>query len=143
MSGLPKRTFNSIPFILREAFVGRSAVKLVQYKERFGISMAAMIYRAEKDGIIDERTSKWLWIQFSRNGWRAKEPGVVRPDRAVRFERLLDESIASKQLSWLDAQAITGASADELKKRRELAMGILGNEENDEEGGSLLKMHKQ
>ena len=30
---------------LRKAFDGRSAVRLLQAKEKFGISMAAMIYR--------------------------------------------------------------------------------------------------
>lgn len=117
------------PTTLREAFVGRSAVKLVQYKERYGISMAAMIFRAEKQGFITAKTTKALWIQFSRRGWRACEPGSVRADRAIRFERILDEAISEKTLTWNDAAAITGIRADDLRKRRDLAMGIPEKEE--------------
>lgn len=123
---------------LAKAFEGRSAVQLVQYKERFGISMAAMIYRAEKSGILDERTTKQLWIQFSRRGWRAKEPGRVRADRAFRFERLLDSAISEKRLSWSEAESVTGVSAAELRRRRDLAMGIT----DEEEGGEIFRINE-
>lgn len=125
------------PSQLKAAFEGKSAVRLVQYKERFGISMAAMIFRAEKDGIISEKLTKQLWIQFSRRGWRAKEPGRVRADRAVRFERLLDQAISEKKLTWNEAAEITGINVDALKQRRDLAMGICADEQ---EGASLLKI---
>ena len=73
---------------LKRAFEGQSMVRLVQYKERFGISLAAMVYRAEKLGFIPKATAKKLWLEFSRRGWRTNEPGEVRPDRATRFEQL-------------------------------------------------------
>ena len=47
-----------------------------------------MVYRAQESGIINESTSKWLWMEFARRGWRTQEPGHVRPDRATRFEQL-------------------------------------------------------
>ncbi len=114
---------------LRAAFEGRSAVRLVQYKERFGVSMASMIFQAEKTGIIEPATAKHLWIQFSRRGWRANEPGTVRADRAIRFETLLDQAISERQLKWREAAEVTGVSVEDLKRRRDLAMGILEEEE--------------
>ncbi len=129
-----------LPSQLKAAFTGRSAVKLVQYKERYGISMAAMIFRAEKLGVIDAKTAKWLWIQFSRRGWRAKEPGIVRADRAVRFERLLDQAIAEKTLSWNEAAAVTGIDAGQLRRRRDLAMGITEHEEKEDSDANILKL---
>ena len=98
--------------------------------------MAAMIFRAERQGIIDAKTTKSLWIQFSRRGWRSKEPGRVREDRAVRFEQLLDQAIAEKQLTWTEASVVTGIRQDQLRQRRDLAMGIVGEEEVP-----LFKMH--
>jgi Zn-dependent peptidase ImmA (M78 family) len=121
------------------AFDGRSAVQLVEYKKRFGISMAAMVFRAEKAGILDERTTKRLWIQFSRRGWRAKEPGHVRADRAVRFERLLDSAISQKRLTWSEAAEVTGIRPSELKRRVYVAMGVIGDEE---EGGETFRIHE-
>lgn len=129
------------PSQLREAFKGRSAVKLVQAKEKYGISMAAMIFRAEKQGVIDAQTTKKLWIQFSRRGWRANEPGKVRADRAIRFERLLDQALAEKKLTWNDASEVTGIKQADLKRRRDLAMGI--TEEEEEEGeASVLRIQR-
>jgi Zn-dependent peptidase ImmA (M78 family) len=124
---------------LENAFRGRSAVQLVQYKERFGISMAAMIYRAQKIKILDDRTTKRLWIQFARNGWRAKEPGRVRADRAFRFETLIDVAFSEKFITtWSEAAEITGVSAAELRRRRNLAMGI----PNEEEGGVTFRIRE-
>ena len=114
------------------AFSARSAVRLVEAKERFGISMAAMIYRAEKLAIIDARTAKRLWIQFAKRGWRANEPGVVRADRATRFERMLEEAIATKQIKWSEVSAISGFSRNELNLRMQIAMGIIAEDSDSE-----------
>lgn len=122
---------------LAEAFVNRSAVRLLQYKKKYGISMAAMIYRAEKLGIIDARTTRKLWISFSRKGWRKKEPGSVAADRAIRFERLLDEALSEKRLTWEEAVSVTGMAASELQARIKRAMEI----PEEEEGGPVLKIH--
>lgn len=127
---------------LREAFVGRSAVKLVEAKERFGISMAAMIYRAEKLAIIDARTAKRLWIQFAKRGWRANEPGRVRADKAIRFERLLDQAISERRVTKSSACELMNVSREEIQERLDRAIGLnaehsLGNSGQDEEGGEF------
>jgi hypothetical protein len=94
-----------------------------------------MVYRAEKLGIMDERSTRQLWIRFSRHGWRAKEPGTVRADRAIRFERLLDSAISQKRLTWSEAGMVTGMPLRELKRRRNRAMGIT---DEAEEGGVVF-----
>ncbi len=124
---------------LENALVGQSAVQLLRYKERFGISMAAMIFRGEKAGFLSERTAKRLWIYFSRQGWRANEPGSVRPDRATRMEEMVDQAIMQKDLSWSEAASVMGVTVPQLKQRRNLAMGIV-IEGGDSEGGPTLKL---
>lgn len=109
---------------LAKAFEGRSAVKLVEAKERFGISMAAMVYRAEKIGVIDARVAKKLWIQFAKRGWRAKEPGNVRADKAIRFEKLLDSALAAKTISWSSASRLMRVTRNDLVQRLNQAMGL-------------------
>src|SRR5262249_4836083 len=84
---------------LKKAFLGKSMFRLVQFKERFGISLAAMVYRADKFGFITKTEAKWLWIEFARRGWKSNEPGLVRPDRATRFEQLIDELLNSGKMS--------------------------------------------
>jgi Zn-dependent peptidase ImmA (M78 family) len=120
---------------LLEAFEGRSFVRLVQFKEKFGVSIAAMVYRAEQSGIIDPKLAKWIWIEFAKRGWRTKEPGHVRPDRARRFERLLEEALTGQKLSWREAESFLGVREKELRERLDFAMGISPVEDEDEEGG--------
>lgn len=124
---------------LREAFLGESMVRLVKYKETFGVSLAAMIYRAEKASILRPQTAKHLWIEFAKRGWKKKEPGHVRADRATRFEQLLEGALAKKVMTWREIEAVTGIQKDELKGRLGMAMGleILDVEDDSEERGTL------
>ncbi len=102
---------------LKAAFDGKSFIRLVQFREKFGISLAAMIYRAEKSRIINTSTSRWLWSEMARRGWRESEPGYVWKDRAIGFETMLDCAIQTKMFTWQDAERITGVREFELRER--------------------------
>jgi hypothetical protein len=115
---------------LREAFDGESFVKLVKFKEKFGISIAAMIYAASKHRIISESMSRYLWIEISKRGWRENEPGVVRPDRATRFEQLVDSAICRGKLDLRQAAQIVGVTEAELSDRLRIAQGIMDEPEH-------------
>lgn len=121
--------------MLWEAFQGRSMVRLVQFKERFGISLAAMIYRAEAEKILSGRVAKQLWIEFAKRGWRRREPGRVSEDRATRFEQILEAVILKNNLTWQKAVTLTGVREDELRQRINLALGANEPTCSPEEGG--------
>ena len=108
---------------LEVAFTGRSMVRLVKAKEYFGISLSAMIYRAEQASIIPKSVAKWLWIEFAKRGWRKEEPGTVRPDRATRFEDILESAVAEGRLTWESAAKVMRVSEDELHLRMRIALG--------------------
>jgi Zn-dependent peptidase ImmA (M78 family)/transcriptional regulator with XRE-family HTH domain len=99
------------------AFEGRSFLRLIQYKEKFGVSLAAMIYRGEQSRIINSTTARWLWGELSRRGWRTSEPGYVWRDRAITFEMMLESAIQTKALTWSEAERVTGVREDELRQR--------------------------
>jgi Zn-dependent peptidase ImmA (M78 family) len=109
---------------LKEAFTGQSVVRLVQYKERYGISLAAMVYQAEKQRIITKPVARRLWAEFTKRGWKSREPGQVRPDRATRFEQLIDSAIFDNRISLREASAVAGVKPEDLQARIDLAMGI-------------------
>jgi len=115
---------------LREAFEGESFVKLVKYKEKFGISISAMIYAARQQRILNDKTARFLWIEISRRGWREKEPGTVRPDRATRFEQLVDGAIYQKKISPNHAAQLIGVREMELNSRLRIAQGITDEPED-------------
>jgi Zn-dependent peptidase ImmA (M78 family)/DNA-binding XRE family transcriptional regulator len=123
---------------LKKAFVGKSIVRLVQFKERFGISMAAMVYRADKLGFVTKSEAKWLWIEFARRGWKSNEPGQVRPDRATRFEQLIDELLASGKVSLKEVADLAGVRPDAIRERLNLAMGIQGSTGPEDDGAETI-----
>jgi Zn-dependent peptidase ImmA (M78 family)/transcriptional regulator with XRE-family HTH domain len=93
---------------LREAFQSKSMVRLVQFKERYGISLAAMIYRARKKNYVSAELYERLWREFSRLGWRKDEPGHVKPDRPTRMEQLIETAVSSGRMSYGDVARIGG-----------------------------------
>jgi Zn-dependent peptidase ImmA (M78 family) len=124
---------------LKRAFEGQSMVRLVQFKERFGISLAAMVYRAEKLGFIPKPTAKTLWIEFARRGWKTKEPGTVRPDRATRFEQLIDEALVNRKLSLKELADLAGVRPEAIRERLNFAMGIDSDGIPEDEGMNTIE----
>jgi len=109
--------------VLKEAFEAESMIRLVQFKERYGISLAAMIYRARASGIISESMYVRLWRDFSRLGWRKDEPGQVRPDRPRRMEELIELAVSQGKVSYGDVARLGGLDEAAVRQRVLVAMG--------------------
>ena len=126
--------------MLRAAFMHKSMVRLLKFKERFGISLAAMVYRAQDEDIISSTEARRLWIELGRRGWRKREPGRVRPDRAIRFETLLDGARVERDLSLSTFAKVAGVRPDELRRRLALAMGLEVDDDDDPPEGHTLRL---
>jgi Zn-dependent peptidase ImmA (M78 family) len=124
---------------LKSAFAGRSIVRLVQFKERFGISLAAMVYRAEKLGFISKPRAKALWVDFARRGWKTNEPGYVRPDRATRLEQLIDEILSSGTMSLKEVADLAGVRPEAVRTRLDLAMGIQRDSASQDAAAQIVR----
>jgi Zn-dependent peptidase ImmA (M78 family)/DNA-binding XRE family transcriptional regulator len=117
---------------LKSAFEGQSVVRLVRFKERFGISLAAMLYRAEHTGILSKSQARQLWIEFARRGWRRREPGYVRPDRSTRFEQLLEKAMATEGMTLGQVARCLALREEEVRARIDSAIGAETDQLNDE-----------
>lgn len=125
---------------LAAAFELRSMVRLVQYKERFGISLAAMVYRARESGLIGSRLYERLWREFAKLGWRKNEPGCVSPDRPVRMESLIDAAVRQKKMTYAELSLIVGIEEQLIRRRIYEAMGSsLLEDERHESSESAYK----
>ena len=121
---------------LAEAFASQSFVTLRNYKQRFGISMAAMVYRAEKSKIIRSTLARRLWKEMAWK-WGRNEPGSTQwSERANRFEQMLESAINMRRLTWDEAERVTGIQQDDLRERLLRTTDSAANEiEADEEEG--------
>jgi Zn-dependent peptidase ImmA (M78 family) len=77
------------------------AYELLLLKQKYGMSMAAWIYRAKDLGILSDHDAQRQWQDFSGRGWRKQEPGEPlpseEPQRMVRMvRRLLAEDVISR-----------------------------------------------
>lgn len=105
------------------AFEGFSMVRLVRYKELFGISLAAMIYRGKQRGKIEQKDYERIWREFGRLGWRSKEPGSVAVDYSSRLEQLIEQAINDKQMSHRDIARLAAVEENVIRSRVLEAIG--------------------
>ncbi len=86
--------------------------ELLLLKQRFGLSMQALLYRLRDLGIITESHFKQWFMDINRLGWRKSEPGELSPERPqwVRQQvlRLLAEGLLTKE----DAETILGEALE-------------------------------
>jgi Zn-dependent peptidase ImmA (M78 family) len=123
---------------LKAAFELKSMVRLVQYKERFGISLAAMIYRARRIDLIPQRLYERLWREFSRLGIRENEPGEVAPDRPRRMEALFDAAIGEGLISFKEIADLVGVDEREVIDKVVRAMGGTMDKKSTDDGSSVF-----
>lgn len=75
--------------------------ELLLLKKKYGMSMAAWVYRAQDLDILSAQDAQQHWQEYSARGWRKQEPGDPlpgeQPQRMYRLvRRLLAEDIISR-----------------------------------------------
>jgi Zn-dependent peptidase ImmA (M78 family) len=92
--------------------------ELLQLKEKFGISIQAILFRANAAGILTDSGYRAILREFGARGWRKDEPGSVPgTEKPLRFERLLFRAIAEDAISMSKAASLSLVSLDELRRR--------------------------
>jgi len=108
--------------VLRRELSGRvrhsiAIPELLQLKEKFGISMQAVLFRANAAGILTDSGYRAILREFGARGWRKDEPGSVPgSERPLRFERLLFRAIAEDAISMSKAASLSLVPIDELRR---------------------------
>lgn len=69
--------FEEIADTLPRKFGKDELYALKDTKEKWGISMQALLYRARANGVLNENEYRKYMVFFSSAGWRAQEPGNV------------------------------------------------------------------
>lgn len=83
-------------------------LELMELKEKYGMSMAAWIRRAQDLGILRASATRHLWQQLSARGWRKQEPVELPAESPSRMFRLVRRLVAEGIISEARAAELMG-----------------------------------
>jgi Zn-dependent peptidase ImmA (M78 family)/DNA-binding XRE family transcriptional regulator len=95
--------------------------ELLLIKKHFQLSMAAICYRLKDLKVIQESYYKKLFIQFRKNGWHRKEPGLeVPPEKTDTFNQMLFHALGENYIQESKAAELLGFSISQFKALRRI-----------------------
>lgn len=84
-------------------------------KHEYGISMAAILYRAKDLGIISDNYHKSLSIHFRKQGWHKQEPDIpYAGEQTHLFKQLVYHAVAEDIISESKGAELLGISVFDL-----------------------------
>jgi Zn-dependent peptidase ImmA (M78 family) len=121
---LPRAAFSS-------EVISTSIAYFKRLKSRWGVAIAAMVYRCKDLGILNESQVKYLWRQMNSQGIRKKEPGdedfQQSPPALLRasLEMLVESKVQTKDqiehainLNPEDIESLSNCDAGWLSNRK-------------------------
>jgi Zn-dependent peptidase ImmA (M78 family)/transcriptional regulator with XRE-family HTH domain len=97
-----------------------SLAELRRIKERYGISIQAIIIRAKQTDYIDQKTSDEWWAEYKewyKGGDNQNDFGKFKcREQATRFRNMIVKGINEKKLSWSKAAELCAMKIDHLKQ---------------------------
>lgn len=63
--------------------------EVVHAKKRWGVSVAALVYRLHKLGIVSEWQNRSFYIEMGRRGYRSQEPDSLPTERSILWSTVL------------------------------------------------------
>jgi Zn-dependent peptidase ImmA (M78 family)/DNA-binding XRE family transcriptional regulator len=82
--------------------------ELLMLKQRFGMSIQALLYRLRDLDIITESYYKEWCITINRHGWRKREPGEILPEQPQWLKRSVLRTLGEGLLTREEAEEMLG-----------------------------------
>ena len=96
---------------------GIALMELQKLKGIYGISIQAIMHRAERLGIIRAYTYRKFCIMVNQMGWKKKEPGSYeRKEKANRFKQLVYHAAAEEVITFSRAAELLNVPLSEFRK---------------------------
>ena len=73
--------------------------KLASLKRYWKVSMASLIYRASKLKTLTSNQSRHMWVKYSKNGYRRKEPIDIPKEKPALLDELIELHISDLKYS--------------------------------------------
>lgn len=92
--------------------------ELIDLKRRYGMSIAAIMYRAHDLKLIDEKSYHQFCIVRRKKGWHLKEPGdYCGLETSRRFEQLVLRATAEEEISFDKGAALLNLPLVEFQQK--------------------------
>jgi hypothetical protein len=114
-------------------------------KDRWKVSVGAMIKRCEHLGVIDREAAQRMWINYTRRGWRKSEPldGKSEKERPRVLRRSIELLLSEKVQSISQILGATGLNPRDIEELCDLDPGLLSDEATDAKATPRLKSATQ
>jgi Zn-dependent peptidase ImmA (M78 family)/transcriptional regulator with XRE-family HTH domain len=120
------------------------AAELLLLKQRYGMSMQALIYRLSDLGIISMAHATQWWQTFRARDWKRREPGELEAERPQWARRTVLRALAEGLMSSSEAASFLGESlgdevAESLSQKRAFLKLPLGERRRilEQQAGAL------
>jgi len=114
---------------------------MLSIKERWRVSVGAMIMRCEALGLIREEGARRLWINYARRGWRSGEPfdGKLEKERPRVLRRSITMLLAEREQSVSQILSSLALAPKDIEELCDLDPGTLTGETADSRAMPVLK----
>ena len=114
---------------------------MLALKERWRVSVGAMIKRCETLGIIEDDDVRRLWINYNRRGWRKAEPfdGKIEKERPRILRRSFNMLLSEGEQSVSQILSALPLSPRDVEEMCDLDPGTLTGETADTRAMPVLK----
>ena len=118
---------------------------MLSIKERWKVSVGAMIKRCETLGIIDDDGARRLWINYNRRGWRKVEPfdGKIEKERPRLLRRSMTQLLTEGERSVSQILSTLPLAPKDIEELCDLDPGTLIGETADTRAMPLLKKRRE
>lgn len=101
---------------------------MLSLKERWGVSVGAMIMRCKSLDLLDDIAAKRLWMNYTRRGWRKGEPfdGKTDEEKPYLIRRSFEMLLNEKVQSVADICDALPFPREDLEELADLEPGTLG-----------------
>ena len=107
-----------LPNELGKARTVVSLAELIRIKEKYGVSVKAIIVRAKCSGFIDDRTHRQWWQaydEYSQHHLMGNPTRQFSLEKPSTFSLMIIQGINEKRIQWSKAAELTGKKIDVLK----------------------------
>jgi Zn-dependent peptidase ImmA (M78 family)/DNA-binding XRE family transcriptional regulator len=114
---------------------------MLALKERWKVSVGAMIKRCETLDIVDEEGARRLWINYNRRGWRKTEPfdGKIEKERPRLLRRSVSQLLADREQTVSQILTALPFAAKDIEELCDLDAGTLTGETAETRATPIMK----